>query len=93
MNLPLRKKLEEVSQSCGVPREMILYYIESEWIEPIDREHSILDLEDESRVRLIWELKEDFGVNDEAMPIILHLIDQLNFFQIKAKSFQSNIDP
>ncbi len=85
MNIPLRKKLEESSESCGVPCEMIIHFIEAEWISPIDREHRMLDDEDEARVKLIWELREDFGVNDEAMPIILHLLDQLNFFHWKIK--------
>jgi chaperone modulatory protein CbpM len=37
-----------------------------------------MDDEDLARIRLIRDLKEDFGVNDEGMSIILHLLDQLN---------------
>jgi chaperone modulatory protein CbpM len=37
--------------------------------------------EDIRRAHLIVELQRDFGVNDDAIPIILHLIDQLHAMQ------------
>ena len=43
------------------------------------------DEEDLARIQLIQELREDFGVNDEAVPIILHLIDQLNLIQLELR--------
>ena len=45
-----------------------------------------LDLEDLTRIHLIAELKHDFEVNDESIPIILHLIDQLNYLRNQIKS-------
>jgi chaperone modulatory protein CbpM len=33
---------------------------------------------DLARVQLIVDLKEDMGVNDEGVPIILDLVDQIN---------------
>lgn len=36
------------------------------------------DMEDIARMLLIRDLKEDFGVNDESIPVILYLIDQLH---------------
>lgn len=72
------KKLEEASELCGVPTEIIIRFIQEEWIHPCDLETSCLDDEDIARVSLIWELSHEFGVNDEAMPIILNLVDQIN---------------
>jgi hypothetical protein len=63
--------------------KIILTYIERCWIQP---EHAELDHEDQARIHLIQELQNVFGVNDEAVPIILHLIDQLHFFQNKVRS-------
>jgi chaperone modulatory protein CbpM len=86
MNLPMRRRLEEVCKVCGISEDIIIYFIEEEWIHPIDVDHKIFDEEDIARVRLIKELREDLGVNDEAVPIILNLIDQLNLLQSKFKS-------
>lgn len=83
-----KRQLSEASEYCGVPMEMIMRFIEEEWITPINCEEPILDEEDVARIRLIWELHEDFGVNDESMPIILHLIDQLNRMHLELEKFR-----
>ena len=79
MKLPLRRPLNEVSEICNIPTEIIIHFIEEEWITPIDIELKMLDEEDVCRLLLIHDLKDKFGVNDEAVPVILHLVDQLNF--------------
>ena len=79
MKLPLRRRIEEVSQICGIEDEVIIQFIKEEWIHPIDIEFHMLDEEDVSRIILIQDLRERFGVNDEAVPVILHLIDQINY--------------
>lgn len=71
-------KIDDAFNLCGVKKEIIIRFIEEEWIHPADREHDDLDEEDLARIRLIRELREDFGVNDEGLSIILNLIDQLN---------------
>lgn len=88
MESHLKRKIEEASDYCGVPRDLILYFIQEEWIRPTDFETPILDEEDVARVKLIWDLKENFGVNDEGIPIILHLIDQLNLMHLELKKFR-----
>lgn len=79
MKLPLRRPLNEISDICGIPSTIIVHFIEEEWVSPIDQELKMLDEEDVCRILLINDLKERFGVNDEAVPVILHLVDQLNF--------------
>ncbi len=79
MKLPLRRPLGEVSEICDIPTEVIIHFIEEEWVNPIDSELKMLDEEDVCRILLIQDLKDKFGVNDEAVPVILHLVDQLNF--------------
>jgi chaperone modulatory protein CbpM len=67
--------LLEVVRITGLERSEIISFIQKEWILPPETE--ILDEEDVARIRLIRELKDDFGVNDEAIPLILHLLDRL----------------
>jgi chaperone modulatory protein CbpM len=54
-------------------------WIEAEWLMPLTNgktfQFSDADL---ARARLIQDLKTDFGVNDEGVAIILHLLDQLH---------------
>jgi chaperone modulatory protein CbpM len=86
MNLSLRMKIEEVCMSWGIKEEIILRYIEEDWIRPADYEHRLLDEEDMARIKLIFELTEEWGVNDEAVPIILNLVDQLNLLHRKLRT-------
>jgi hypothetical protein len=79
MKLPLRRPIHEVSAFCGVSTTMIVHFIEEEWVRPIDSELKLLDEEDVCRILLIQDLQEKFGVNDEGVPLILHLIDQINY--------------
>lgn len=73
--------IEEASVKLGVEKEFILRCIQVQWLTPKADEEPSLDEEDLARLRLILELKTDFGVNDEAVPIILHLLDQLYLAQ------------
>jgi chaperone modulatory protein CbpM len=54
-------------------------WTESEWLLPLTSrrkfEFSDADL---ARAQLILDLRTDFGVNDEGISIILHLLDQLH---------------
>jgi chaperone modulatory protein CbpM len=53
-------------------------WVEAEWLVPVTRRKKYLFSEaDLARARLIQDLKLDFGVNDEGIAIILHLLDQL----------------
>lgn len=53
-------------------------WIEAKWLLPVfDKAGSQFSEADLARVMLIWDLKRDFGVNDQGVAIILHLLDQL----------------
>jgi chaperone modulatory protein CbpM len=54
-------------------------WIEAEWLLPVtSRKHLLFSEADLARARLIRDLKVDFGVNDEGIAIVLHLLDQLH---------------
>ena len=73
-----RYPLQDAAEECGVTTDVIARFMALKWVIPPEGRHQILDEEDIARARLIMELQTEFGVNDEAIPIILHLIDQLN---------------
>jgi chaperone modulatory protein CbpM len=65
-------------------------WIEAEWLVPITITKT-LDFSDAdlARVRLIQDLKADFGVNDEGISIILHLLDQLHGLRCLVRDIQA----
>jgi len=85
-------EITEIIELYGVQEVFIYDCIEREWIIPLDTEKKTLDKEDLARILLIKDLKEDFGVNDESIPIILHLLDQLRWSQIQIKNYLKNLD-
>jgi DNA-binding transcriptional MerR regulator len=80
MNITPRSfTIVEASRIAGIEPAHVVEWIEHEWITPAEfgPESPRLDDEDVSRLRLIRELRADFGANDDAIPVILHLLDQL----------------
>jgi chaperone modulatory protein CbpM len=81
----IQMHIDEVCQECGLNHDIIYYYIEQKWIEPCDHENLIFDDEDVARISLIQELQQDLGVNEEAVPIILNLLDQIHLLRAHLK--------
>lgn len=54
-------------------------------MQPTDPINLLLDEEDLARIMLIKELQENLGVNDEGVPIILYLVDQLHHLRLNTK--------
>jgi chaperone modulatory protein CbpM len=79
MNNENRYKLEDVALKCNLDTNNILQFISYSWIIPVDSENYLFDEEDIARILLICDLQDQLGVNEEAVPVILHLIDQLNY--------------
>jgi chaperone modulatory protein CbpM len=78
-------EITETAYRCGINPEVILQFISFEWIQPLDPKNLLFDEDDIARILLISELKEQLGVNDEGVPIILHLIDQINHLHIELR--------
>ena len=93
MTTKIRHPLTEAAEQTGLAPEVIIRFVSFQWIVPSegpaegpgDWQQLVLDDEDIARARLIRELQQEFGVNDEAIPIILNLIDQLNRTQLELK--------
>lgn len=74
----VRYTIEEASELAGAEHGFVVHCLRAHWVVPAFPEESALDEVDVARLRLIRELVQDFGVNDEAVPVILHLLDQLH---------------
>lgn len=58
--------------------EEVVAYVEQEWVLATRRDEAMLfDEADTARIKFICELQRDMAVNDEAVPVILKLLDQL----------------
>jgi chaperone modulatory protein CbpM len=81
----MRYGLTEVCELLSLEKDFLVHCLREHWIEPADPVESWFDHEDVARLRLIRELRQDFGVNDEAVPIILRLIDQLHYLRLRVR--------
>ena len=69
---------EEVVSQVEVSGAELSIWIEQHWVLPVEEEGSFFfDSTDVARVRLIADLRGDMGVNEEAMPVVLRLLDQV----------------
>jgi len=73
----MKLSLEEICIECGVEENLIKKFVHEEWILPADAESFVFDHEDVARIYFIRDLMDSFEVNDEAVPIILDLVDQI----------------
>jgi chaperone modulatory protein CbpM len=85
-----RYVIHEVAQRIGVNDDFVIHCLRCEWISPAKAAESgletcELDEEDLARLQLIRELRDEFGVNDEAVPIILRLIDQVHWMRARMR--------
>jgi chaperone modulatory protein CbpM len=70
---------QEFMTSSGVQVQTLEFWLEQEWLIP---ERAATEMRfsdgDVARARLIQNLKTDFGINDEGVDVVLHLVDQIH---------------
>ena len=78
--------------SAGLEVQTLEFWIEQQWLIPKQTaaEISFSDI-DVARAHLIRDLKSDFGVNDEGVDVILHLVDQLHGLRRAFEELRSDI--
>jgi chaperone modulatory protein CbpM len=71
--------IEEFLIRTRLERHSLEAWVAAGWLVPpqTDPEFMFSDV-DLARVQLIRDLREDFGVNDEGVSVILHLVDQMH---------------
>ena len=69
----------EFLSSTGLQMQTLDVWLEQRWLIPEQTSAgaNFSDM-DVARARLIRDLKADFGINDEGVDVILHLVDQLH---------------
>jgi chaperone modulatory protein CbpM len=72
-------RTHEFLMQCRLDARVLEAWIDAGWLRPhgsrSSREFSDIDV---ARARLIGDLRGDLGVNDEAVPVVLDLIDQIH---------------
>jgi chaperone modulatory protein CbpM len=69
---------EKVAGEIEMDAAELAAWIKQGWVLPVEEKGRFLfDEADVARVRLIAELRRDLGVNDEAVPVVLRLLDQV----------------
>src|SRR6266481_5900999 len=72
-------RVEEFLLRARLNQHALEAWVAAGWLVPpqTDPELVFSDV-DLARAQLIRDLREDFGVNDEAVAVILHLVDQMH---------------
>lgn len=75
----MRMTKHQLATTSGIKVETLELWIEQEWLVPGATSAGMRFTDvDVARVRLIQELQNDLGANDEGIAVILHLMDQLH---------------
>lgn len=70
--------VEAVCVQLALGREELALWIERRWVRPKAQEgEHYFDAADVARARLIQELAHELSIDENAMPVILSLLDQL----------------
>jgi chaperone modulatory protein CbpM len=71
--------IQQVTTEIGISETDLRLWIEQRWVLPAQREDGfVFDDVDLARARLIRELRVDMMVNEEAIPVVLSLLDQVH---------------
>jgi chaperone modulatory protein CbpM len=71
--------IEEFLIRTHLERHSLEAWVAAGWLVPPQTDPELLFADvDLARVQLIRDLREDFGVNDEGVSVILHLVDQMH---------------
>jgi chaperone modulatory protein CbpM len=62
----------------GLEREDLMRWVENRWVLPERRDRTLVFHEvDIARVELILEIRQEFAIDEEALPLVLGLLDQV----------------
>ena len=70
--------IQQVVAEMEVSEGEVTGWIEQRWVLPIEEDGQLMfDEVDRARIQLIVELRRDLEVNEEAIPVVLRLLDQV----------------
>jgi chaperone modulatory protein CbpM len=69
---------ELLRQMRGLDRRELMRWVENRWVLPERQERTWIFHEvDVARVELILEIRQEFAIDEEALPLVLGLLDQV----------------
>ena len=82
-----------IAQMPGVQRPDLERWVLNEWVKPDEGcgEYEFREI-DVARARLIRDLRDDLEVNEEALPVVLLLLDQLYDLRRRMHDISEAID-
>lgn len=84
--------IETVLNEAEISRRELSAWIEQKWVLPTEEDGRFLFNEaDRARIGLILELRRDLAINDEAMPVVLQLLDQVYAMRRAMSALQAAI--
>jgi len=87
------RTFEELVAEIGITPAELTAWIEQEWVLPTRQgDTHVFNEADAARVRLICELRRDLAVNDEAIPVVLQLLDQVYALRDTLAELRAAID-
>lgn len=77
----------------GIEARELDYWIAERWVRPEGRAGAWLFREvDVARIHLIQELRRDLAVDDEHLPLVLHLLDQIYDLRRRLKALSAAVE-
>ncbi len=87
------RTFEQIVAEIDISAGELTAWIEQEWVLPTRQgETHVFNDADVARVRLICDLRRDMAVNDEAVPVVLQLLDQVYALRDTLAEFRAAID-
>jgi len=75
----MNRSLHYVAAEIGVTVEDLSGWIERRWVLPVRSGNNLaFDDADRARIRMILDFHRDLAIDDEAMPVVLDLLDRLH---------------
>ena len=75
--MKLTYEIHDIVKLFELEEGFIRICIQNQWIIPVDEQNNLFDEEDLSRLLLIKDLRYSMDINEEAIPVIMHLVDQV----------------
>ncbi len=84
--------LQELHMRTQIETETLSAWVEASWLIPQEEEAELSFSEaDVARAQLIRDLKDDLGVNDDGVEVILNLLDQIHGLRQTLSSFMQAV--
>jgi chaperone modulatory protein CbpM len=72
------KPITELQAEFSLSRDELMLWVQRRWVLPLEQDGDYVFTDaDEARVQMIVDLRRDLAIDDEAMPIVLDLLDKL----------------